>query len=333
MSGRRRYAAYIQATTKNTSVVRSRDHLFQILRIAPEGAELRQNLNQINVERDRLIEQFNTEIKQLKQGGWEDLHAYLIQKRTESDANHARWRKMSDEVGAINSDLIKHAETAVSVLTVARDVSIVGLGIIATVATGGTALAVATVGQAGLQGVATYQDTGDLNKALASGTFIMVTFGAGKAVSGLKAAGTVGPKVATAITVMIEVGEETANQVVIDEKALDDAIYSALLKQGVSEGSKVLSKSLASKIGTEIKDTIKVLDDHGGRASNRIAPLLAETARKFGQAGANQVVKAVTTPSQVGHQLAVATASRSKAASVFNASSKAWVEQHVLRRL
>lgn len=331
------HGAGIRAKVENSAVVATKDHWLQRLGplSMPPNGEVQSNLSKIDAAKSRYIAEYNQQLQSLQSGGWEDLEAWLVLMRQQTDIYNKRMMSMFDEALDLTSISIKSAETGMKVAKFTRDASIASLGIVAVVATGGTALYLATAAQAGLSGVATYQDTGSINKALASGAFAAAPLGAGKIIKAGSAAAGASKGVTAVISVVTDVGMDTAKSMVVDDKSIEKALAGAALDKAIGTGISLGSKQFANQVGETIRDTVRVMDAHGpnGRQSNRATSLLIETFNKSGSELAKGGVSAIAANPSSGtkesHSLA---AMRNPMVCSYGSTEKAWVNAHLLRR-
>lgn len=283
MAGFLRSAAYMKATVDCSAVTLTRDHWLQRIRAVPATAEVTSNLKSISQLQNTLLNEYHGKITTLKEGGWADLEAFLAIKRAEFEQNKAKSQGMFSDAQAQNDMAIAAAETGIQRATFVRDASITSLGIIATVSTGGMTLVLATGAQATLQGVATYQDKGDIGKAVADAAFVAIPIGVAQKLKQARMAGEVTKGAAAAITLVVEVGTETAKEAYVEDAAIEAAIAKALVKQAGDAALKGLTKELSTQVGKELRDTIRIMNDHSGEGSNRATPLLVEAAKGIGK--------------------------------------------------
>ncbi|RAP41092.1 hypothetical protein BYZ73_11720 [Rhodovulum viride] len=319
--------ARLRAMNETTRVVTSRDSLIQKLYLARELANVETDVNRMLARKTEIEEVEGRRFATLMLGAADDAQAYLIGLRRETDrlmsANQSIYRSAQD----INQAAIDHAETAIKVAKGVRDSSVLTLGVIATVATGGTTIAVASGAGAGLSATATYQDTGSASKAAIKGGLFLLPLGT-RQITGAATAAGASPTMTAAMSLAIDTGAETFEGIYVNDATLERALSAALLNQVSGRYVGALAKENSRWMGQRLRGAVRLLDNHGGQMSNRAYPFLSEMGGKLTQ----EAIKVSPGETPAGTSPNPSPAARAAQAQARDTASL-WVMREVMRRL
>ncbi|PTW46573.1 hypothetical protein [Rhodovulum kholense] len=319
--------ARLRAMNETTRVVTSRDSLIQKLYLARELANVETDVNRMLARKTEIEEVEGRRFATLMLGAADDAQAYLIGLRRETDrlmsANQSIYRSAQD----INQAAIDHAETAIKVAKGVRDSSVLTLGVIATVATGGTTIAVASGAGAGLSATATYQDTGSASKAAIKGGLFLLPLGT-RQITGAATAAGASPTMTAAMSLAIDTGAETFEGVYVNDATLERALSAALINQVSGRYVGALAKENSRWMGQRLRGAVRLLDNHGGQMSNRAYPFLSEMGGKLTQ----EAIKVSPGETPAGTSPNPSPAARAAQAQARDTASL-WVMREVMRRL
>lgn len=270
-----------KAMVETSSVVRSRDSFLQKIRLADALAEVKSDQSAFTSRKAQIEAATGYALTSHLSGGWDQALDFLITIRRQTVALSTQEMALYQSASGINQAAIDSAETAVSLAKGVRNGSVIGLGIIATVATGGATIALASASGAGLSATASYQDTGDFKKAAVKGSLFLIPVGLKKVQSAAKVAG-YSQTVITSVSIAIDAAVETFENVYFNEASLDVAIQKALISTGVAIGSDAMGSAVTKWSGNKFRETYQIFTDaHGGHvASNRTYPLLGSVLSK-----------------------------------------------------
>ncbi|MBL3611289.1 hypothetical protein [Rhodovulum sulfidophilum] len=321
--------ARLRAMNETTRVVTSRDSLIQKLYLARELANVETDVNRMLARKTEIEEVEGRRFATLMLGAAGDAQAYLIGLRRETDrlmsANQSIYRSAQD----INQAAIDHAETAIKVAKGVRDSSVLTLGVIATVATGGTTIAVASGAGAGLSATATYQDTGSASKAAIKGGLFLLPLGT-RQITGAATAAGASPTMTAAMSLAIDTGAETFEGVYVNDATLERALSAALINQVSGRYVGALAKENTRWMGQRLRGAVRLLDNHGGQMSNRAYPFLSEMGGKLTQ----EAIKVSPGETPAGTSPGSGPGSAARAAqSQARDTASLWVMREVMRRL
>lgn len=299
--------SYYQALSQHIGITRIKDHWVQKIGLMGAHAEVDFDSKQVNYRKDQLTVAHWQAIQALHSGGLDDVFEMLVLFKAESDRLGQQTNKLFQTAVSLNNANIEAAEKMIGATRFTRDASIVGISVIATVATGGATFYIATAAAAAGSAAAKYQDTGDLKKSLAAGAFGLVPLGKVKV---LGKAGTVLDKQAVAALSMVwDASVDTAKGVLVDEKPLRRALGEALVDTGVSGlVDLAMADRLAAMLGRKYKSAITIYDTHGGKQSNRLPSLIDEGTKTLMSKGSSETL--MTAANVAGSMAAGATGGR-----------------------
>ncbi|ARC90735.1 hypothetical protein [Rhodovulum sp. MB263] len=322
--------ARLKAMNETTRVVTSRDSLIQKLYLARELANVETDVNRMLARKTEIEEIEGRRFATLMLGAVDDAQSYLIGIRRETDrlmsANQSVYRSAQD----INQVAIDHAETAIKVAKGVRDTSVLTLGVIATVATGGTTIAVASGAGAGLSATATYQDTGSASKAAIKGGLFLLPLGT-RQITGVATAAGATPTMTAAMSLGIDTGAETFEGIYVNDATLEQALRAALINQVSGQALGALARENSRWMGQRLRGAVRLVDSHGGQMSNRAYPFLSEMGGKLAQE-ALKVSPGGTFAADAAAQTGRVAAARA-AQSQARDTASLWVMREVMRRL
>lgn len=272
--------ARLKAMNETTRVVTTRESLIQKLYLANELAQVDTDVNRMLQRKAEVEAVTGRRFATLMLGAADDAQSYLFGLRRDVNrltlANQSVYRRAQD----INQAAIDHAETAIKITKGVRDGSILTLGVIATVSTGGLTLAVASGTGVGLQATATYQDTGSVSKAAVKGALFMLPLGT-KQISLAAGAAGASTTVTTAMSLAIDTGAETFEGVYVNDADLDKAFGAALTNQLMGFGIGNVAAANTRWMGQRLRGAIRIVDSHGQQMSNRAWPLISQMGGKL----------------------------------------------------
>lgn len=271
--------AYIKAFKENSEVVETRDHWLQKIRLMPETGIVETNYKAIKARREEIEAKVGYEISNTQSGGWQDYQAKLISIRRDANRLRSTTQAMFRTANEMNRDAVEAGETGMKRAKIVRDASIISIGVIGAVATGGTTVVAAGVAGGGLKGMATYQDTGSSSKALISGGLFMIPLGVAKA-RVLAPGANLSKAVVANVSLAVDTASETVEGALVKDEKILEALQNALVSQGVAKGVGVYFNGLDGWLGRRLRSAIEIMDDHGGKMSNRAYPAIAELTKK-----------------------------------------------------
>jgi len=287
--------AFQKAALNHTRVIRTKDHWLQKVGLMDAHAGTFENTAALEREREQIVSTLLVQLEECYEDGWEDVYQLLVALKTAMLRNRARMTSMFDTAQDINRANIAAAENGIKWSRRVRDGSLVCISVIGAVGTGGLTVSLATgLGAAG-QGAATYQDTGDVQKAAAEGILGLVPLGTAELKGAMKVAGS-SKALIVSVNGLIDFGTETTKHMLtVDDARIEKALQQAALKtgSGLIEGMAV--KKLSGFIGPRLRAGRRLVTDVHGRhgASSRLAPLLAKSAVTATKKGAVSGAKAL----------------------------------------
>lgn len=272
-----RHYAMVRAINDNTHVVQTRESLLQKMRLFSAHGEIVQDWNIIKAAKANIEARTAYDWTATLTDGLDDAQLFLIDHKRKADALQKANTAKFNSAHEINRAAIDHAEVMIQGARAVQTASIISMGVIATVATGGATLYLATAAGSSLQGVATYQKTGSVGKALFDGALFMVPAGVGKFKMAAQAAGH-SKTLVTSLAIGFETSADAAKHVIVDDAELGKAISTALINQAGSQAIGYAGDQAKRFLGQRLKGALTIFtDSHGGHsASNRTYPLMVE---------------------------------------------------------
>ncbi len=263
-----------------TYIVRTRDHWLQRVRIMGAHAEIEFDNEKINKTRNGYNKALSAKLFELLPKGTPAFN-FLVSLRGATQTVRDDGQNVFRNAREINEANIRAAEIGLTVAKTTRDASVMSFAIIAAVGTGGTTVALATAGSALGGGVATYQDTGKVDKALLSAGTALIPLGTKNLQMAMKAKGLAQPVIVT-VSALADITGDSVKNYYVDDMALQDAVVKALIAKGISTGLEQVSKSVANDVGRTLKGNFAIKDVHGpaGRMSNRTPSLIMKGGEK-----------------------------------------------------
>ena len=274
----RKYS-FLKALKDNSEVVETKPGLHLKLMGMPPTAEVNADYSAVKEQRGAIEADIGYKVSSAQNGGWDDFQKLLTDLRRKSDDLSASTQAMFKNAQDMDNAAIEAAETGINIAKGTRDASIISIAAIGLVATGGAAITLAATTGSGLQGYATYQDTGNVKKAVIKGGLFLLPLGLKQLGSVATAAGH-SKKVVATVTMAIDTSADTFEGVFVNEASLGTAVSSAVVNQGVSFGASQISAPLTRWMGRRFGSALQLMDQHGNGVSNRAWPAITSLAEK-----------------------------------------------------
>lgn len=290
--------AHNKSWLNTSNSVSVEETFWQKIGLMADFQEVKTDLQSFEVERDRLLVSLGREFDMAKKESWAAVFDFLVAIRLRSNLDANRRMKMFNNASEVARTAVDDATRIIKVARGVRDASVVGLTVIACVATGGVTIAIATAASAAGSAASAYQDTGDVQKAAVSGTLALVPLG-GKAIQATKVMKTAAPVVKMGVSLGVDVSADITRNYVVNDMQIREAVKSAVIDAGLSKViDKTVVDNLAHYAGKTLRSAIKITDVHGAHTnSNRLPSLAAESFGKIVETGTKQLGPVVNSPS------------------------------------
>jgi hypothetical protein len=285
-----RYAV-LRAFKENSMVIENRESWFHSrswlrhfgLASLPPGGEMsttqgwQHRIGQINKQIER-------EISLLKSDGWGDLQERLIELRRETERLNRTTNTMFRSVREMNDVLGIALEPRMRVAKDIADISILVIGVIGASTTGPVVVVAALSGGA-LQAWDTYQDTGNVKKAIISGGTFMVPLG-GKYFGRMARISGHPEKVEVVVSLVVDSSVEAYENYFVKEQDILDAISDAFINNAGEFMVKNLLNDVDKFVGAKfaedkINSALAILDGRSNRTPALLEGLVVERASEL----------------------------------------------------